>query len=209
FAVDTNGFKAEYGQAGGGVITFVSKSGSNEFHGTAYEFLRNDAFDARGFFARTRSVYKQSDFGASAGGPVVVPKLYNGRNRTFFFVSYEGFRNRQGANGTILTVPTPEMYSGDFSKWVNSKGSVIPIYDPTTTRTQAGGGFARTPFPGNQIPVSRFSAVSKQIIPFAQPVTPNRPGIVPGTLGYVSQNFVTDSGDTESPTDKGSVKIDQ
>ena len=162
FAVDTNGFKAEYGQAGGGVITFVSKSGSNEFHGTAYEFLRNDAFDARGFFAQTRSIYKQSDFGASAGGPVIVPKLYNGRNRTFFFASYEGFRNRQGANGTILTVPTPEMYSGDFSKWVNSKGSVIPVYDPTTTQAQAGGGFARTPFPGNQIPVSRFSAVSKK-----------------------------------------------
>lgn len=209
FAVDTNGFKAEYGQAGGGVITFVSKSGTNDFHGTVYEFLRNDVFDARDFFAQTRSVYKQSDFGASAGGPVVLPKLYNGRNRTFFFVSYEGFRNRQGANGTILTVPTPEMYSGDFSKWVNTRGSVIPIYDPTSTQAQPGGGFARTPFANNQIPVSRFSTVSNQIIPFAQGITPNRPGIVPGTLSWVSNNYLTGAGDTQNPTDKGSVKIDQ
>jgi hypothetical protein len=101
------------------------------------------------------------------------------------------------------------MYSGDFSKWVNSKGSVIPIYDPGSTQTQAGGGFTRTPFPGNQIPVSRFSAVSKQIIPFAQSVAPNRPGIVPGTVSWISNNYLTTGGDTESPTDKGSVKIDQ
>jgi len=97
FAVDTSGFKAEYGQGGGGMITFASKSGTNDFHGVAYEFLRNDDFDARGFFAPGRSVYKQSDFGVAAGGPVEIPKLYHGRNRTFFFLSYEGFRNRLGA----------------------------------------------------------------------------------------------------------------
>ena len=89
FAVDTNGFKAEFGQAGGGVITFVSKSGTNEYHGVAYDFLRNDAFDARGFFAPSRSIYKQNDFGVTAGGPVWIPKVYRGRNRTFFFVAYE------------------------------------------------------------------------------------------------------------------------
>lgn len=209
FAVDTNGFKAEFGQAGGGVITFVSKSGTNDFHGTAYEFLRNDDFDARGFFATSRSIYKQSDFGVSAGGPVIVPKLYNGKNRTFFFVSYEGFRNRQGANGSILTVPTPEMYSGDFSKWVNSKGALIPIYDPATTIPNPNGSFSRAVFAGNKMPVSRFSTVSRQIIPFAQPVTPNRAGIVPGTSSYISNNYITNGGDTTSPTDKGSVKIDQ
>ena len=105
--MDTSGFKAEYGQGGGGMITFASKSGTNDLHGVAYEFLRNDDFDARGFFAPTRSVYKQSDFGVAAGGPVEIPKLYHGRNRTFFFLSYEGFRNRVGNNGSILTVPTP------------------------------------------------------------------------------------------------------
>src|SRR5436190_832311 len=119
FTVDTNGFKAEYGQAGGGVMSFASKSGTNRFHGSAYDFLRNDALDARGFFASQRSVYRQNDFGFSAGGPIWIPKVYNGRNKSFFFVSYEGFRNRAGANATILSVPTPEMYKWDFSKWVD------------------------------------------------------------------------------------------
>jgi hypothetical protein len=209
FAVDTNGFKAEYGQAGGGVITFVSKSGTNALHGTAYEFLRNDDLDARGFFAPTRSIYKQSDFGASLGGPVVLPKLYNGKNRTFFFVSYEGFRNRLGANGSILSVPTPEMYQGNFSNWVNSKNQLIPIYNPLTTTAGPSGGFVRTVFPGNIIPQSMFSSVTKSILPYGAAVVPNRAGIVPGTFGYVSNNYVTNGGVTESPTDKGSVKIDQ
>src|SRR5215510_1345379 len=110
FAVDTNGFKAEYGQAGGGVMTFVSKSGTNQIHGSAYDFLRNDALDARGFFPLTKSVYKQNDFGASVGGPVWIPKLYNGKNRTFFFFAFEGFRNRVGGNDQTFSVPTPEMY---------------------------------------------------------------------------------------------------
>ncbi len=138
------------------------RSGTNALHGTAYEFLRNDDLDARGFFAPTRSIYKQSDFGASLGGPVIVPKLYNGRNRTFFFVSYEGFRNRLGANGSILSVPTPEMYQGNFSNWVNSKNQLIPIYDPRSTVTApSGSGFVRTVFPGNIIPQSAFSAVDE------------------------------------------------
>jgi hypothetical protein len=74
FAVDTNGFKAEYGQAGGGVISFASKSGTNELHGSAYDFIRNDYVDARGFFAATKGVYRQNDFGGSLGGPVRLPK---------------------------------------------------------------------------------------------------------------------------------------
>ena len=209
FAVDTNGFQAEFGQAGGGVITFASKSGTNASHGTAYDFLRNDDLDARGFFAAQRSIYKQNDFGVSAGGPVILPKLYNGKNRTFYFLSYEGFRNRLGSNGTIFTVPTAEMYNGNFSNWVNTKGQRLLIYDPTTTASNASGGYTRTPFPNNQIPLSKFSAVSKEILPFAQNVVPNRPGLVPGTAAYVSNNYISNGGTTESPTDKGSVKIDQ
>ena len=129
FAVDTNGFKAEYGQAGGGVISFASKSGTNELHGSAYDFIRNDYVDSRGFFAPTKGVYRQNDFGGSLGGPIWIPKVYNGRNRTFFFVAYEGFRNRQGSPGVISSVPTPEMYQGDFTNLVNSKNQQIPIYD--------------------------------------------------------------------------------
>jgi hypothetical protein len=209
FAVETNGFKAEYAQAGGGMITFASKSGTNAFHGTAYDFLRNDDLDARGFFAPIRSIYKQNDFGASAGGPVRIPKLYNGRDKTFFFANFEGFRNRIGSNGSSLTVPIPDMYKGDFSRWVDSRNALIPIYDTATTAANPNGsGFIRQAFPGNIIPASRISKVAQQIIPFGQAVAPNRPGIVPGTSGYVRNNYVTAGGTTTSPTTKGSVKID-
>src|SRR5260370_24562833 len=113
FTVDTNGFKAEYGHAGGGVMNFVSKSGTNSLHGTAYEFLRNDAMDANNFFNNalgiSKPVYKQHDFGFSVGGPVYLPKLYHGRNKTFFFAAYEAFRNRHGATGSSATIPTPEL----------------------------------------------------------------------------------------------------
>jgi hypothetical protein len=209
FAVDTNGFKAEYGQAGGGIMTFTSKSGTNEFHGSAYNFLRNDKLDARGFFARTRSVYRQNNFGATLGGPVWIPKLYDGRNKTFFFFAFEGFRNRVGANDTILTVPTPEMYRGDFSNWVNAQGQRLLIYDPATTRPNPNGsGFIRDPFPNNQIPVARFSALTRAILPFAQGITPNR-GAQPGTLDYIRNNYIVSGGTTVTPTDKWSVKGDQ
>jgi len=210
FTIDTNGFKAEYGNAGGGVITFVSKSGTNQLHGVAYDFLRNDDLDARGFFAPTRSIYKQNDFGVAGGGPVIIPKVYNGRNKTFFYLSYEGFRNRLGANGVISSVPTPEMYSGDFSKWVDQSGKLLTIYDPATTVANPNGsGFVRTPFANNQIPKSQFSTVTNQILPYAQILKPNIAGLVPGTSAYVRNNFITTSGTTVTPTDKGSVKIDQ
>lgn len=207
-STDTNGFKAEFGQAGGGVITFTSKSGTNDLHGAAYEFLRNDDLDARGFFAPARSVYKQNDFGATLGGPIWLPKIYHGRNHTFFFLSYEGFRNRAGANGQIFSVPTPEMYTGDFSKWVSSKGQLLQIYDPASAQPNSGGsGFTRDPFPGNLIPQSRFSALSSQILPYGQAVKPNR-GALPGTVGYVQNNYISDTGSLVSPSDKGSVKVD-
>jgi hypothetical protein len=208
FTVDTNGFKAEYGQAGGGVMTFVSKSGTNEFHGTLYNFLRNDALDARGFFAQRRSVYKQNDFGASAGGPVWIPKVYNGRDRTFFFFAFEGFRNRVGGNDQIFSVPTPEMYNGDFSKWVDANGRLIPIYDPATTRPNpSGAGFIRDPFPNNMIPANRISAFSRQVMKFGQAVQPNR-GAVPGTSAYVRNNYIVNSGTILNPQTKWSLKLD-
>jgi hypothetical protein len=208
FTVDTNGFKAEYGQAGGGVMTFVSKSGTNQLHGTAYDFLRNDALDARGFFPQTKSVYKQNDFGASLGGPVFLPKLYDGRNRTFFFFAFEGFRNREGSNDLIRSVPTPEMYNGDFSNWVDANGRLLQIYDPATTRPNPSGtGFVRDPFPNNIIPQNRFSAFSRQVMKYGQAVQPNR-GALPGTPDYVRNNYIVTSGTILNPQTKGSVKID-
>ena len=154
FTVETNGYKAEFGHAQGGVMTFSSKSGTNAFHGSAFEFLRNTDLDANYFFSNEndipRSIYKQNDFGINAGGPVIIPHIINGKNKTFFYAAYEGFRNRVGANGTAFTVPTAKMLTGDFSDWVNSAGTVIPIYNPATT-TLTPGGYVRTPFTNNYI----------------------------------------------------------
>src|SRR3954454_2124669 len=214
FTVDTNGFKAEYGHAGGGVMTFVAKSGTNQFHGSAYEFLRNNDFDANDWFSnklgRARQIYKQNDFGATVGGPVWIPKLYNGHNKTFFFFSYEGFRNRNGATNATATVPTPEMYNGDFSNWVTSTGAQIPIYDPTTQVTGANGVVTRTRFPGNKIPVNLFNAATLQALKTFQTsgtLTPNT-GARPGTAAYVNNNYIIANGSNVQPVNKVSVKGD-
>jgi len=208
FAVDTSGFKAEYGQAAGGVITFSSRSGTNAFHGTAYDFLRNQKLDARRFFEGQKSVYKQNDFGAAGGGPIRIPKIYDGRNRTFFYLAYEGFRNRVGANAVITSVPTPEMYEGDFSQWVDRSNKLLQIYDPATTRANpAGAGFIRDLFPNNRIPKARFSSFTQKVIPYARDVKPNRGG-QPGAIDYVRNNWISTGGTILSPQDKGSAKID-
>ncbi|HEY1339050.1 MAG TPA: carboxypeptidase-like regulatory domain-containing protein, partial [Bryobacteraceae bacterium] len=131
FTVETNGYKAEYGHASGGQMTFSSRSGTNDLHGVAYEFLRNEKLDANQWFANStktpRQVYKQNDFGAAVGGPVWIPKIYNGRDKTFFYFSWEAFRNRVGASAGFATVPTEEMYNGDFHNWVDNSGKVVPI----------------------------------------------------------------------------------
>ena len=167
-------------------MTFVSKSGTNEYHGNAYEFLRNQDLDARPFFAATRPIYKQNDFGATLGGPFWIPKLYNGKNRTFFFFSYEGFRNRVGASPVPYSVPPPEFYNGDLRNWVDQSNKVIPIYDPAT-QTQVNGTWVRQPFANNQIPQARFDSFSKTVIPYLQAVKPNAPGAHTRHIGLCSQ----------------------
>jgi hypothetical protein len=211
FTVEASGFKAETGHASGGTLSFVSKSGTNQIHGSAFEFLRNQDLVARSFFATQRSVYKQNNFGATVGGPVWIPKLYNGKNKTFFFVSYEGFRNRVGAsNGTYYSVPTPEMWNGDFSKWVDGSGKLYPIYDPTSP-TVVNGVYQRTAFANNVIPSSLFDPVAAKFASYVKTlIAPNRTDIVmtPGTSAYVRQNYVS-SGTSIAPSDKYSFKIDQ
>jgi hypothetical protein len=209
FAVESNGFKAEYGRAQGGMIMFSSKSGTNELHGTAYEFLRNDALDSRRFFEDNKGVYKQHDFGWSLGGPVYIPKLYDGRNKTFFFTSMEWFRNRAGATSQRFSVPTPEMYQGDFSNWVDGRGAFLPVYDPATTRPNPNGaGSIRNPFPGNLIPANRFANFSQNVLKvLGNSVFPNV-NAAPGTSDYVRDNFINTTGTVRSPWIKVSAKAD-
>jgi hypothetical protein len=214
FTVDTNGYKAEYGHAGGGNLTYASKSGTNQFHGSAYEFLRNNDFDANNWFNNrsgiANSIYKQNDFGATAGGPIWIPKIIHGKDRSFFFFSYEGFRNRTGANGTTFTVPTPEMYNGDFSKWVTSTGALIPIYDPLGQVTNADGSVTRQLFPGNIVPKNLWSPAAVKALGVFQSsgsIAPNN-GAAPGTAAYVANNYLVTSGTQVYPVNKYSLKGD-
>ena len=208
FQVETNGFKPEFGQAGGGSITFASKSGTNNLSGSGYGFFRHDSLDKKGYFEQTKGIYKQSDVGGSLGGPLTIPGMYSGRNRTFFFVTYEGFYNKQGSNAAFRSVPTPEMWDGDFSNWVNASGQRITIYDPATTRVGPTGALIRDPFPNNRIPADRFSTTAKQYIALARSVLVPNQGAAPGTFGYVNNNYASEGRSTIETTNKYSLKID-
>ena len=214
FTVDTNGFKAEYGHSGGGVMTFVTKSGTNQLHGSAYEFLRNNDFDSNDWFSnragKPRQIYKQNDFGFTVGGPIWIPKIHNGKDKSFFFFSYEGFRNRNGATNFSANVPTPEMYNGDFTNWVNASNQQIPVFDPTTQTTAANGTVTRNPFPGNKVPASLFDPQAVQALKTFQSVSTLAPntGGRPGTAAYVTNNFLVTNGTQVQPVNKFSIKGD-
>ena len=158
FKVQTNLYSADLGRNSGAVVDVVTKSGTNRLHGSAFEFLRNSAMDARSFF-NTKGTpfpsFRYNQFGFSLGGPVWLPRVYHGKNRTFFFVDYEGFR-RTSLSSLVVTVPSLAMRSGDFSKENR-------IFDPLTT-SPSGSGFTRDQFAGNIIPASRFDPVTRKLI---------------------------------------------
>lgn len=164
FKLLSSNFSAEYGRTGAGFEIYTTKSGTNDWHGSLWEYLRNDKFDARGFIASTRAINRQNEFGVAFGGPMILPG-YNGRNRTFFHFVYNGFRYRAGALNELATMPTADMLKGDFSK-VTRNGRPVLIYDPSTTRPDGAGGFTRDPFPGNIIPANRFSKVAANMLQF-------------------------------------------
>jgi hypothetical protein len=170
FKVQTATFDAQFGQTQGGVTNISIKPGTNQFHGTAYySFYRKD-FSANDFFnnlqGRDRPDFHFDRWGGSFGGPVYIPKIYHGRNKTFFEWGYEGLRDsRPRYDSTTNTVPTPAMLTGDFSSLL-ALGSNYTIYDPATRVAVAGGRFQETAFPGNVVPASRFNAVSKNVIKY-------------------------------------------
>ena len=166
----SNNYAAEYGGSAGGVMIATTKSGTNQFRGSLFEYLRNDKLDAANFFApvagdkKVKAPLRYNVFGGTIGGPIR-------RDRAFFFFGYEGSRRHEGATST-LTVPTPEQKAGDFSQTFDARGAVIPIYDPASTR-QEGTRFVRTLFPGNRIASTRFDPVAVKLMPFYP--APNRP----------------------------------
>jgi len=169
FKVQNTLFPAEYGR-GLGVLNFTLRSGTNEFHGGLFEFFRNDKLDARPFFARTRPRVRYNEYGGSFGGPVWIPKVYNGRDKTFFNFNYTGLRNSPPLSGNLISLPPQAFLQGDFSSLRETNGALIPVFDPATT--QADG--ARTPFANNVIPASRISAVARNVNPLIP--APDFPG---------------------------------
>ena len=158
FKIQSETYSAEYGFSAN-QVNIVSKSGSNQVHGTAFEFLRNDAFDAGTPLQSSKSVLRQNQFGFVLGGPIYIPKVYDGRNKTFFMVNYEGWRIRRGINQNTFNVPDPAWLNGDFS---GSGLTPVPGCVPGSLQfclpvdPQTGA-----PFPGNQIPSTRFSKLAQ------------------------------------------------
>jgi hypothetical protein len=169
FKVVSHTDSAQFGSVLGGVVNVVTKSGGNEYHGTVWEYVRNTVFDARNTFLSSVTPFRQNQFGASLGGPVWIPKLYRGKNKTFFYFAYQGFRYTQNSD-SLLKVPTAAQLAGDESSFPTQ------IYNPFTTRPDPAnsGKFIRDPFPGNQIPSKlidpRMVAFIKAVLPPAGPV---------------------------------------
>jgi carboxypeptidase family protein len=177
FKVQSGAMSAEFGFTAGGTINLITKSGTNRFHGTLYEFFRNDKMDARNTFAVRRLPLRYNQFGGSIGGPVI-------KNRTFGFFNWEEYRLRSSAP-RIASVPISEWRAGNFSNLRNATGTFIPIYDPATTRANPNGaGQVRDLFPGNTVPTGRFDPITRKILDFWP--APNR---APSNAFTYAQNF--------------------
>ncbi|MBM3727085.1 MAG: TonB-dependent receptor [Acidobacteria bacterium] len=197
FKVLTNAMSAEFGRTAGGIVSIVSKSGTNEFHGNLFEFVRNDNFNANDFFAnragRKVAALAYNQFGGSLGGPVK-------RDKIFFFTNYEAFFERRAGQATI-TSPTLLQRGGDFSDTRTGDGQLISIFDPTTTRANPAGGFIRDPFPGNRIPANRIDAVGRNALrSFPEPNLPgarftNAQNLFLQGPGPINRHAITAKGD--------------
>ncbi len=186
FKMQTTGYPAEFGRLAGGVMSMVLKSGGNQPHGSVFEYVRNDMFDARNFFDSDNNKLRRNQFGASLSGPVYIPRLYNGSNRTFFLFSWESYRQVIGQS-QLSRVPTLLERQGDFSQTVDANGKAVTVKDPIN-----GGTFA-----GNRIPLSRFSPVALKLLDYYP---------MPNRLGANNYGMTAP---TPSSWDAFVVKIDQ
>ena len=179
FTLQTSNYSAEFGQVGGGLFNFTSRSGTNVYHASVYDYFVNEAFNAgipftnRGDNQLVRPRARRNNYGATFGGPIIIPKLYNGKNRSFFFLNYEKYLNKEGKFDGYGTVPTDAYRNGDFSgaltgRNLGTDGLGRPIlentiYDPRTSRTGPDGRIYRDVFPNNVIPTSLLDPVALKI----------------------------------------------
>jgi outer membrane receptor protein involved in Fe transport len=180
FKVQTGTMPAEFGRTAGGVVNIVTKSGTNQFHGTLYEFLRNDVLQAQNVFASSKAPLRYNQYGGSIGGPIR-------RDKTFFFFNLEGFRFDLGGD-PIGSVPTADWRQGNFSNLRDANGTFIPIYNPlSTVPNPNGSGFVREPFMNNSIPGSMLDKVSQNVLNAFYPL-PNRTASNPFTQSNNYEN---------------------
>ncbi len=209
FAVQTSNYAAEFGQAGGAVFIATMKSGTNQLHGSGYDYFVNEYLNASTPYLNTTPRARRNDYGFTFGGPVVFPKLYNGKNRTFFFYNFEQYRETQIVNNVPDTVPTAAYRAGNFTtaltgRTLNLANSPVgtiaegEIFDPLTQSVNSAGQVIRSAFPQNMIPLSRIDPVAaaiQNLIP-----APNQPGLINNYLpAYNSIRH----------TDNNSIKVDQ
>jgi len=199
FKVLTTAYAPEWGRTSGGIVTFATKAGTNQFHGSVFEYLRNSLLDANSYNANAAHTpkphFQRNQFGYALGGPVRIPHLYNGHDRTFFFSTYEGLRQSQ-AGSFLGTVPTALERTGDFSQTRDSNGNQIVIYDPRTTMpdpTAPAGTtrYIRTAFPNNQIPGQYLNAAGVNIL--NKYPMPNQPGQGASSVNNYFSNATTAS----------------
>ena len=184
FKVQSGGMSAEYGFTAGGVINMVTRSGTNQLHGSLYEFFRNDKLDARNTFAATRPPFRYNQFGASVGGPVI-------KDKTFFFGNWEEYRYRR-SRALIASFPTANQRTGNFSDLFTAGGALIPIYDPYSTQG-SGAAATRSLYPGNIIPPSQIDPVARAINEFYP--LPNR---TPSDRFTNANNFINNASEVQS-----------
>ena len=196
---------AEYGGVAGGIVSVVSKSGTNEYHGTLWEFLRNEAMDSRGYFEKKLPPLRQNQYGASFGGPIRIPHVYDGRQHSFFYAAWEGYRQHT-AGETGALGPTDAERSGDFSALCPEgftsgvcNNPSHQLYDPATTAfDSATNTFSRSPFSGNIIPTNRINPISALF----QSIIPHAGSLVNGNNIFFPQKARTDQ-------DSGTIRGDQ
>jgi hypothetical protein len=190
FKMETSSFDARQGHAPGAAVNVTVKSGTNDIHGSAWEFTRPSSLVANDFFLKragqTPTDLSVHRFGATVGGPVFLPKVYNGKNRTFFFFAYENMMTDQ-PNGSIQTVPTAANRQGDFSSLLSQN---IIIYNPFSAVSSSGGRISRTPFPGNIIPGNLLSPIAQNVLKYYP--MPTGPGDAQGSNNYTSNNEAID-----------------
>lgn len=171
FSLQSSNFAAEFGQVQGGLFNFTSKSGTNNYHGSAYSYFRNEGLNSSTPFTHLRPQDRRFDWGFTVGGPIWIPKIYNGRNKTFFFFNWERYQTQAQA-ASFITLPTAAMRTGDFSSILTSRvlGTDIQgrpiyenqIYDPQSAHL-VGSQVVTDPFPGNIIPQNRLSATALKV----------------------------------------------